>query len=121
MVDLGVVVAAGGGGSRGRSGNRGRGSNRAGGGSTGGSRGGGSRGCGSRGCGSRGCGSSKGRGGSRGRGGTCMGATDTDDEWTWETSHVASYTPIIPFTGALPGPAGIAVGVTLISTSRALQ
>ena len=48
-----------------------------------------------------------------GCGGTSMGATDTDDEWTWETSHTASYTlPIISFTGALSGPAGIAVGVT---------
>ena len=51
---------------------------------------------------SRSHGGSRDRGGSRGlwrqqgmwrqqggHGGTSMGATDTDDEWTWETSHTA--------------------------------
>ena len=121
-------------GSRGRGGSMGRGTSRGHGGSRvrgtnsglgtnrdcGGSRGGGSRGRGT----NRGHGTNRGRGGSRGHGGsrgggsrgcggTNMGATVTDDEWTWETSRAASYTPpIIPFTGALPAPAGIAVGVT---------
>ena len=53
--------------------------------------------------------------GSSGRGGARAGASDngSDDPGTWEPSRPASYTPpTIPFTGAMPGPSGIAVGVT---------
>ena len=41
------------------------------------------------------------------------GVTVVKDPWTWEPSRPASYTPPnILFTGAMPGPSGIAVGVT---------
>ena len=64
--------------------------------------------------GSRGRGRSRGRGSSRGRGGTRTRTSDGgEDPWTWEPSRPASYTPPnILFTGAMPGPSGIAVGVT---------